>query len=548
MKVAAATSPPASATPGGSSDLPPSLSPPVEWVVANPRRILLAAAVVITVCSAPLFLRPFLNDDASFTIVAQKLNTGHLLYRDAVDNKPPLIYFTFAAILRLCGAANVIAIKVASVAVNLSCAVLVWSLGRRLFDDRVGGLAALLFALASVSGVSRDTIAPNTESFMNLFVLLSLWFLLRHLRRGSFGSAVGAGACAALATLYRLQGAAVLAGLAWLLLREAPPVGASALWWRRRGLAALAVLLGFLVPVLALAAYFRSRQALPDLWLWVIQANLRYVSSGDDEGVTLRKVGRIVGTLASQLPLLAAACAGGALAARRPPRERTSLGLLILEAVIGLVAYQMGKRFYGHYFSQVLPFAALLAAWALATRAGPVARLLQLIPFLAAAWAAAFLVFNAVDLAAPGDAPRMAAAAAELRLRTRDGDQLLLWGGSPLLTLWSGRDFATRFPFNNSLTGRVFGTAHSLAGATPAGNRHLEDPVAWQLFWRDLAERPPAVVVDGGVPNFGIDAYPALAAYVARHYTASMLQQTNNRYYFRRDSAEITPATHRQSP
>jgi hypothetical protein len=98
-----------------------------------------------------------------------------------------------------------------------------------------------------------------------------------------------------------------------------------------------------------------------------------------------------------------------------------------------------------------------------------------------------------------------------------DGD-VLLWSAPADIVWESTRGYATRFPFNNYLTGRIFGTRHNLPGATRADNRALESAAGWQLLARDLSASRPAFVVDGRVPDFDVRSYPLLDDYLRRFY------------------------------
>jgi hypothetical protein len=468
---------------------------------SRPRLALAIALAVMVIAALPVFGATFINDDATYAIVAQKLNAGGRLYHDAVDNKPPLIYATYEAIFALCGASSMAPVKLVTMLLNAGAVGLLFLIGRALLDRRVGTAAAFLFACAQVSGVATDALAPNTESYANFFILLSVWLAVR--RPASSLSIAAAGAAASMATLYRIQSVAVFVGLAWVVWERAP----------RRALVWAA--LGALGPVLGVVAWFWRQGTLAELVGWVLRHNVSYVSVGYADAMTAGKVGRVALALASQLPLLAAAWAGRSLWRSPVAGHRAAKGLLVTQLVLGVAAYQVGRRFYGHYFIQLLPFLALLGGWALATQTSPA---LRRVPRLALIWVAGFTVYNGITLVKKGDSKASLSAARYLEARLRTDDRMLLWGADALVPFASGRPFATRFAFNNLLTGRAFGTTHVSATATPASNRELEEPEAWRLFWQDLTNEPPAAIVDGGPRGFRVDNYKNLAALVARDY------------------------------
>jgi hypothetical protein len=197
---------------------------------------------------------------------------------------------------------------------------------------------------------------------------------------------------------------------------------------------------------------------------------------------------------------------------------RANLLLVWMQVLVALLGYQMGTRFYGHYFLAVVPWLALLGAWAYAhlPDTGRM-RWLRATPKLLTLWLLVFAGVNAVRLSAPLDRDERAVADL-LRSITAPGDEIWLWSAPAKLSVFADRRFATRFPFNNSLTGRIFGTAHVLPGATRQGARAFESAEAWRLLCHDLAASPPPIIVDGGVPDFELQRFPVLRDYAARLY------------------------------
>jgi hypothetical protein len=471
------------------------------------RRWALVAGLALVVGAAPAFLRAFVNDDATYVLVAQKLNAGALLYRQAVDNKPPLIYATVAAVFRIFGPASLAGLKLLTLAVQLVCAGLVFSIGRRLFGSRVGAIAALFFSLAAASGLAEDFAAPNTEIYANLFILGAVAALSDD--RPSRRALVAAGVLLGVASLYRLQSAAALLG-AVLHLWLTPTSR------RERAAATSLLALGFALPLGLCAAYFGARGTAGDLWLWAVRSNIGYVGVGEARvgRLALRRVALM--SLA-QLPLLLVATrvATRWRSVSEPPRTQLRFVLLLL--LTALLAYRTGSRFYGHYFLQALPFLALLAAWGFANLPRERNRWMRLVPHLLVLQVVAFGVVNVVRLTARRDVNGLASTVAYVRGETSPADEVLLWSAPAELSLESGRRFATRFPFNNSLTGRIFGTDFVLPGTTRVATHPFENAEAWQRFEQDLIDTPPAIIVDGSAPDFQISRYPRLASYLDQY-------------------------------
>lgn len=487
-------------------------TPPPAWLrLGDSGRFgVVTAAAALAIGTAPAFLCTFVNDDATYALVAQKLNSGALLYRQAVDNKPPLIYATFAAMLGIFGPGALVAMKVATVIAQLVCALLVRALGHRLCGARAGTLAAVLFSLASVSGLTKDVAAPNTEIFANPFILGALVLLARDVERPSRRALTGAGLLLGMATLYRLPAAVALVGV-WFFL------SAGSLPRLPRLYAALRLTAGFLVPLVVAAGYFGARGTARDLWLWAVRGNLSYVGVGEAQLGLLALV-RVALMVAGQFPLLFVATRVGLLwrATREP--HRTPLRFLFLQLLTALFAYRTGSRFYGHYFQQVVPFLALIGAWGLLNLPPRDQRWLRFVPAVMIAVLAVFLGVNVVRARNQPTDRGLAEIIATVRAESGPNDEVLLWSAPPEIALQGGRPFATPFPFNNYLTGRVFGTRYVLPNTTRASTRPFENREAWRLFQATLAAAPPAFIVDGDSAQFAIGTYPELAPFLSAHY------------------------------
>ena len=483
----------------------------LQRLIDSGARVAMVSALLLAIGTAPVFLQTFINDDGTYALVARKLAAGGLLYRDAVDNKPPLIYLTFGAAYALFGNASVVAVKLLAAAVDLACAGLLFVIGRRLFSRRVGALAALLFSAAAVTGLAKDFAAPNTECFMNLFVLGALALLSREPEHPRRRELVAAGVLVGVASLYRLQGAAaLLAALSFFFARRRA--------LRPRFLVAAAWMVGgFLLPLACAVSAFVAQGTWSDLWLWAVRNNFSYVEVGADRfgGHALARIALIA---ISQLPWLAAAIAAGASWLRTREPERARAQLIWIHLLCGVLAYQAGTRFYGHYFLQVAPFVALMAAWGVANLPRERLRWLRVVPHATVVWLVAFAVVNGVRLSRPLEADGAAEVAAIVRAGGAPDGDVLLWSAPADIVWESGRGYATRFPFNNYLTGRIFGTRHNRPEATRADNSALESAAGWQLLARDLTVSRPAFVVDGRVPDFDVRSYPLLDDYLRRFY------------------------------
>ena len=70
--------------------------------------------VVLVACSVPVFGTRFLNDMEFYSLFANKLLSGRVLYRDALDTKPPLVFLHYALLFKIFGSNNVVAVPAES--------------------------------------------------------------------------------------------------------------------------------------------------------------------------------------------------------------------------------------------------------------------------------------------------------------------------------------------------------------------------------------------------------------------------------------------------
>src|SRR5437899_6218477 len=157
-------------------------------------------AVLVAVCALPILLylpllhEPLARDEGFYAAVGQRILHGDLPYRDAFDNKPPLVFGWYALSFLIFGQ-HVWAPRLVAAVLQSATTLLVYVQGRLLFSGREALLAALAFALSI--GVARFQTNANTEYFMLLPLVAGLvtftlghqtgrlrWFLLSGVLNG----------------------------------------------------------------------------------------------------------------------------------------------------------------------------------------------------------------------------------------------------------------------------------------------------------------------------------------------------------------------------
>jgi Dolichyl-phosphate-mannose-protein mannosyltransferase len=303
----------------------------------------------------PIAAIPLERDEGEYAYIGQRWLLGEIPYQSSFDQKPPGVFVAYAVILRLVGTSPA-AIHWAAQVYALGTLALIFLLGRKLFSPLTGLLAALLATvLAADPGVFGQ--AANTELFMLLPMTGAFLTALLAVERRSFGWALLTGLLSAAAVLFKQV--AVLDGLFYLLLLLA---GRGA-----RGRLVAGMLVGAGLLIVPCVSYFWLAGAVGDFYDCTIGYNLQYAGA--------RPLSRYLPSLLSEFPILLAsawpiyllAAAGLVLALtgpwRKPEIPTSRAGILVAgwlcASFLGIVP---GGSFFLHYFVQIVPPLALLAA------------------------------------------------------------------------------------------------------------------------------------------------------------------------------------------
>ncbi|HET6347014.1 MAG TPA: hypothetical protein VFH51_18910, partial [Myxococcota bacterium] len=177
----------------------------------------LVVLAVTGVLRLPAFAWPAISDDeAIYDAMAHTINAGGVMYRDAVDHKPPGLAYTYALVERWRppGLSEMEAVHALGLALALLTAYGLIVVARQLGADRVAPLAGLLYGVASAAKVPYDGLAVNGELLMNAPAVWAVWAVLRGGRAGGgqrLAWDLAAGALVGLAGLAKWQ--ALVTGL-----------------------------------------------------------------------------------------------------------------------------------------------------------------------------------------------------------------------------------------------------------------------------------------------------------------------------------------------
>jgi hypothetical protein len=436
-------------------------------------------------------VRPCLSDDeAIYAVVAREMLSGHALYRDIVDHKPPAIYAVYAATQAIGGpTGGMWLLHLVLIGAVFATGVLLARIVRWQWpgvDPRAPTAAAVLWIVFTTALVDVDALAANCELFMMLPLVGSMVVFLE--ARDRLGRYALAGALVGAACMFKYQGGIQLAVLGLAVL-----VGRRDRGWASQLGQLIAIGAGF-IAVLGLAAAILALDGGLGAAVFWFKFNAAYIDAGTSPGELIARFAVRGGLVFGSAALLYGLGLAGLARAGRARFADRFAGLVALWLVASGLAVFVGGRFFGHYFHQLTAPLAILAAPGL-VQWWDRRRLVTAVAI--GAPALAYLALGALHdrvMAWYGE-PDPDYARVVAWLDQRGPGALCVWGNSPVLYFEAERPLGCRFAFSNYLTGASPATATQSDASVDSSRNIVAE--AWPMLERDLATRQPRFIVDG---------------------------------------------------
>lgn len=299
-------------------------------VAKNLKLCLISAWLLVVIAFSILALtKPISQDEGVFLTIGKSLDQGRLPYQDFFDHKPPAIYFLFALVFKFFGA-NLLAVKIGLILGAIAASVLVKRIGDRL-QAGTGWYAAIVFLFLMTQFEGNFLIA---ELFLLVPLLLSLWLLLRP-ERNRWWLFI-AGLSLGLVPLFKQTALISTIPLVILVYTTA-----------KRGVAVFVA--GFCLPWILLGWYLVAKGLGGEAWHQIVTLTLTGYPN-EPLSFVLKSLRQ---NLFWTLPIWALLLLG----------LKTQLqNKRVIWALILLPLPFMFFRHYPHYWVQILPFVALIAA------------------------------------------------------------------------------------------------------------------------------------------------------------------------------------------
>src|SRR5437660_1586349 len=244
---------------------PPPAPLPLQWLRDLPLAWLLVPLALAKLSAVVFGILDI--DESDWSIAGRLLGQGILPYVGFVEKKP-ILSFVFYLPAAVVGYRQWV-MQLLALAWIFATALLAGRAAKEWTrDDDAGRAAAWLYVLAACGGIP----AVNAETMMNLPAAAALWWFVRAERSRRLRDAALVGALVAAASLFKHQAGILLVAFALTLAWE---------WLRRRSREAArmaALVCGFTLPWLAVAAIYWRLGHLAEFFEWNVLRNLGYAA------------------------------------------------------------------------------------------------------------------------------------------------------------------------------------------------------------------------------------------------------------------------------
>jgi len=321
----------------------------IEKTVLHHRSLVIILIFAFLIRLPSLFEPLWVDDEAIYLTIGQKILRGGLLYVDIFDHKTPGIYYLSAATIKFLGA-NVWSFRFLLMVWALATLVAFYLLAKKMFGQKIATWSTIFLAFLTSTPILGGN-AVNSEILMLLPIILGV---LVGLDKNFFLSGIffSLGFLLKFPAIFDFAAFFIFAGLAFRDNKIGPTL---------KNLSVLVV--GFLLPILLVSLFFAARGAFATYLAAIFSFNISYLSSNNhfiiENGLLIVKA----------LPLLIILIyltnrfffglkSGG----------KFGIGFfefLIIWLVFSFYAATLAGRPYEHYLIQAAPAFSLLAAVAL---------------------------------------------------------------------------------------------------------------------------------------------------------------------------------------
>ncbi|MDX1478107.1 MAG: glycosyltransferase family 39 protein [Saprospiraceae bacterium] len=328
-----------------------------RWYESDLPYVVLAVVVGMLILASRIHFLPIPldRDEGAYGYLGWMALSGGTPYVDFYEMKPPLLFYSYAAIVALFGKTPA-GLHLAALLIHVFNAWMVYRLGTRVWERTGGVIAAMVFLIFGMN-MQAAGFALQSEHVVLAYALPGLYLTLvgmqdRHRRRLFWG-----GLLLAASALVKQSGIFLCAAGVVLVVLYALPLRNWEI--RRLGKTVLAFVAGAFVPLVVCGLLLAVAGALDAFWYWIYEHPASYVTDRADAGLD-QLIFFWRGISERHWTWLGLAAAGLlALPAVRGVDWRLKAFLLVF-LVLSFLTIVPGNRYYGHYWLLCFPSWCLL--------------------------------------------------------------------------------------------------------------------------------------------------------------------------------------------
>ncbi len=498
------------------------------------KHILLLTGLIFVLRIPVLYQHIIDIDETAFSEFASIMLNGGLPYIDAVDNKPPLTYYFFYCIYALTGIKSLIAVHFFTTIWVMITGICIYLFGNKLKDYKTGLIASLLFGLM-MHTYEPKFISTNGETLINLFLILSSYIFLFYnvsgVKKVFFHILSGLLLGLGIMTNYKAGILAVVFVIHSLI--TGPLLSHNRMLVVKENILRLIITgISSFIPLAVFAFIFKMQGNLDEAVFWGFLYNFGYIESGKGAFSSFKIIGRTGYFLLLTLPAWFAALKyifANIKQIRLQGRDESDesgyshFAFLALWLGFSIYGAAIGGRGYGHYFIQIVPPLALVAA----------AGYTFVKHYKKSFWSwllilAVIFTASRIDIIKTYELVNYPNYKSEISFRKTGeyiksmsvpDDKIYVWGWSTPVYYFADRRSASRFIISDFVSGRIFGTAN-----TSSSVRNELTEKFLPLLMEDLKKNRPLYFVDTspsgffGYDRFSLTMFPELNSFVRNHY------------------------------
>ena len=299
------------------------------------------------------YIQSFLSpDESGFMFIGDSINHGSIPYKDLIDNKPPGIFYLNALIFVIFGK-SFYASRIVLFIINALSALIIYYLGKDLWDKQIGRLSSILF-LIGVYNPLIEGYFVLTEQYMVFFGLLGILVIFKF---RDWRCLVPVGFFFGIATLFKQPGILFFVLiLAYYFSELLNKENQSKVFIYKLIKSSLLISIGFLIPIFITVVFFYREGVLYDFIYWSL---LFFISGKYGTAFDITSLFQPINSLVIiWIPALISV----AIIIYNLVMKKVQYNNLMAVCWLLLFGYTLATRQYGHYFIQILPPACILAS------------------------------------------------------------------------------------------------------------------------------------------------------------------------------------------